>query len=160
MNQLRTLLIVDDEEDIRSILKEIAAQENIPCYEASSGNEALEIVKKTPITAIISDINMPDGNGQLFMKNVRMLGLFTPFVFLTAYDSKEHIQEALKMGAFDFLSKPFESKNVIEVMYRALDVGSQIQSVLNVEEGFPDGVNKVEQMEKLLKKLSRYGLMK
>jgi hypothetical protein len=45
-------------------------------------------------------------------------------------------------------------------MHRALDVGSQIQSVLNVEEGFPDGVNKVEQMEKLLKKLSRYGLMK
>ena len=48
------------------------------------------------------------------------------------------------MRAFDFLSKPFESAKVIEVMHRALDVGAQIQTVLTVVEGFPEGVSKVK----------------
>jgi DNA-binding NtrC family response regulator len=157
---LRTLLIVDDEPDLREILKEMAKQQNIPCYEAENGEEGYEILRRTPITAVCTDITMPVMNGMEFLRKVRSAGLFTPFVFITAHDNKDNLNDALKIGAFDFLSKPFDPIKVEEVLFRALDVGSSIQELLDIGDGYPDGAKKVEQAKKLLAKISRYGLMK
>ncbi len=161
MNSTRNLLIVDDEEDLREILIHIASKNNINCLQASCGNDAFEIVKKTPITAIFSDISMPNGNGQEFMQKVRGLGLYTPFVFITANTTIEHTHEALKLGAFDFLCKPFQNEKVIDTIFRAMDVGASLQEAMLVDDSAsPEVVKKVKQFERALKKLSRYGLLK
>lgn len=127
---LNTLLIVEDESDLRSLLvEELEEIPNIRIEEAANGAIALEKLKSTSITAILSDINMPELNGLDFLEAARNLGFDTPLVFLTGYGDKEKAIRALRLGAFDFLSKPYDRELLIETVSRALNFGEQMISI-------------------------------
>ncbi len=127
---LNTLLIVEDESDLRSLLiEELAEIPNIQIEEAANGALALEKLKTTSITAILSDINMPELNGLEFLEAARKQGFDTPLVFLTGYGDKEKVIRALRLGAFDFLSKPYDRQLLLETVSRALNFGQQIISI-------------------------------
>ncbi len=124
------LLIAEDEEMLREIL--VDALEPLGCnlYVAENGETALELLKSkagtNPISAVLTDINMPKITGFGFMEAALAHGFHIPFVFLTAYGDKENVVRALRLGAFDFLEKPFNQKHLLEVLERALKVGAQI----------------------------------
>jgi DNA-binding NtrC family response regulator len=122
-----TLLIVDDEPEIREVLLQISEQLGVKAIAAGSGREAFEIIKKTPITSIISDMSMPNGDGKSLLFNIRANGLAVPCAFLTAYETKEFIQDALRLGAYEFLAKPFSIDAVESLMSRILALGTSIQ---------------------------------
>ena len=128
-NPVGHLLIVDDEEDIQEILSEMLSKSAAIIRTASNGHEALSIIKSGAVDAVLSDINMPDMNGLELLFQIRNLHMDVPFVFLTGYADKVKSVEALRLGATDFLEKPFEQETVIEVMRKALELGIAIKDV-------------------------------
>ncbi len=103
-----TILIVDDEEDIRMLVKETLSMFcKSKILEAKDGMDALEVLKNNDVSLIVSDIMMPKMNGLELLQKTSELYPNIITIMLTAYGNKNHIHEALKLHAFDFLEKPF-----------------------------------------------------
>jgi DNA-binding NtrC family response regulator len=127
-SQERVLLIVDDEPEIRQVLQMIAEGAGITVLTAGSGKEAMEVLQKHPVAAIISDMSMPNGDGKSLLFNIRASGLATPCAFLTAFETKDYIQDALRLGAYEFIAKPFAIEAVEGLMSRIVALGASIQN--------------------------------
>lgn len=117
------LLLVDDENDIVEILRELLTPYTAKITVARDGVEGLQIIRAGEIDALISDIQMPRMNGLQMLAETRRMGLETPFVVLTAYGDRHNFQEAVRLNATDFLEKPFAAKEVIRVASNALALG-------------------------------------
>lgn len=122
----RKLLIVDDEPEIREVLKQKAELLNIDCQEANHGLEALQLLEKNEFDAILSDFNMPVMTGMELLQQMRNRGLQIPFVVITAFGDQKLVVQALKLGAFDFIEKPFELDHVFKIVESALELGAEI----------------------------------
>ncbi len=129
---VRTLLVVDDEEMILESLMEFLTPLGISVIRASSPEEALAILEKTKVTAILSDIRMPGYSGIDFLERLRGMGNNVPFVFLTASFERANIHRALQLGAIDFLEKPFDCDHLQEVVFKVLEIGVRQQEVDNM----------------------------
>lgn len=125
------LLIVEDDVDIRTLLKHFLKEFVDEIVEAEDGAAALEIVKGQEFDTILSDIEMPQMNGLKFLAYVRSLGQMTPFVVLTAHGDHSRALEALSLGAFDFITKDSKRKLVIESVCAALKFGREMKSSKN-----------------------------
>ncbi|WP_415061331.1 response regulator [Bdellovibrio sp.] len=125
------LLIVEDDSDIRELLKHFLKEFVDEIVEAENGAAALEYVKEQEFDTILSDIEMPQMNGLKFLAYVRSLGQMTPFVVLTAHGDHSRALEALSLGAFDFITKDSKRKVVIESVCAALKFGREMKSSKN-----------------------------
>jgi DNA-binding NtrC family response regulator len=123
------LLIVDDEAGIIDILTKILTPNVREIAFASNGIEALEKIKTETFDAVLSDINMPKMDGLELLARVRAAQMEIPFVFLTGFGDREKTREALRLGATDFLDKPFEPETVIDVIGKALELGQTMAAV-------------------------------
>lgn len=136
------LLIVDDEADLREVLSATLG-DAFPNYTlAKDGQEAFELLKSSKFHAVLSDINMPRMTGLELLREVRAMGLTTPFVILTAYGDKQKAVDALKLGAFDFLDKPWNNENLFDIVGRALELGLHYDLFSNSPEEIQE-LNKV-----------------
>jgi len=113
-NLLKTILIVDDHSDIRAYLTR-HLQETYNIIEASSGNEAIKILKDHLPDLIISDVMMPDGDGFALLSQVRSDPEmnFLPIILLTARAEAEDKLSGLNVGANDYITKPFDIREVL-----------------------------------------------
>lgn len=125
------LLIVEDDSDIRELLKHFLKEFVDEIVEAEDGAAALQLVKAQEFDTILSDIEMPQINGLKFLAYVRSLGQMTPFVVLTAHGDHSRALEALSLGAFDFITKDSKRKVVIESVCAALKFGREMKSSKN-----------------------------
>ncbi len=111
-----TILLVDDESEIRDIMGILVSSLGCDFLEAGDGEEALEVLKKEHVDVIISDIMMPRMSGMTLLKILREEGNSDPFIFVTAYPSKDTTVQALRLGAFDFIEKPFDAEEIKQVV--------------------------------------------
>lgn len=125
------LLIVEDDSDIRELLKHFLKEFVDEIVKAEDGSAALQFVKAQEFDTILSDIEMPHMNGLKFLAYVRSLGQMTPFVVLTAHGDHSRALEALSLGAFDFITKDSKRKVVIESVCAALKFGREMKSSKN-----------------------------
>ena len=123
------LLIVDDEPGLVNVLTQLMEDHAMEIHVASNGKEALEKIKTGAYDAVLSDINMPEMSGLELLARVRQTSLETPFVFLTGFGDKEKTIEALRLGATDFLDKPFDPEIVINVLRKALELGHMMKVI-------------------------------
>lgn len=125
MDPRSTLLIIEDEQDIRDILLEELKFLPINLLTATDGQSALEIIESGSyrLDAILSDISMPKMTGLQLLRSLREKNIEIPFVFLTAYGDKGKVIEALKLGALDFLEKPYERSDLINAVETACQLG-------------------------------------
>jgi two-component system alkaline phosphatase synthesis response regulator PhoP len=114
------ILIVDDEEDLRESIKINFEMDGYNVHVASGGREALEIVKRQKVDFIISDIRMPDGDGEELLHNVRAHNPELPVIVLITGFSEFSREEALKSGALDLLSKPVDMEKLEEYVRNSL----------------------------------------
>jgi DNA-binding NtrC family response regulator len=154
-NKLR-LLVVEDEPEINEILVSTFDEQNIEVHSATNGAQALELIKKIRFDAVLSDIAMPIMDGLSLLSAARGISLDLPFVMLTAFGEREKIFEALRLGAHDFLDKPFEVKNVIPVVLMSLEIGYKRRVILeNLEKlaqsGQPEGAAALSAIQDLQK---------
>ncbi len=117
------ILVVDDNESIREVLSEQLALQGHSCDLAANGMEGLQRVQEREYDAIVSDIDMPGMNGIEFLKRIHpYVESITPFMILTAYGEWEYAMEAIRLGACNFLQKPFEQADVMEAVRRAMEL--------------------------------------
>jgi DNA-binding NarL/FixJ family response regulator len=122
---MKKILIVDDEDDFRDIIKDILIDEGFSPVESPSGSNALEMFKKYPFDAVLLDLRMPEMDGIETMKELRKMNSRIPIIILTAFGDIPTAVEAVKLGAYDFITKPPEFDKLIPVIRRAVETGRQ-----------------------------------
>jgi len=128
---LNRILVVDDEESIREFFEIMLKREGYEVLTASSGIEAIDTLKKTPVDLIISDIQMPGISGMELLSRVRESHPEMVVIMITAFGSTETAVEAMKLGAYDYIQKPFKIDEVRIVISQALE--SQSLKIENVQ---------------------------
>lgn len=103
-----SILIVDDEDAQRSVLKGYLEKKGYRVFSASSGNEGIKTVQNNIIDIILSDFKMPDKTGLEVLEEVKKINPEISFVILTAYGTIENAVKAMRLGAFDYISKPVD----------------------------------------------------
>ncbi|HYA29847.1 MAG TPA: sigma-54 dependent transcriptional regulator [Acidobacteriota bacterium] len=115
------ILITDDEPSNRKILAQELVHKGFAIDTASSGKEALAIIESAPPDLVILDYMMPDQSGLEVLKALRNRGNDTPVIMITAYGSVERAVEAMKAGAYDFITRPFDPDHIEIVIRKALE---------------------------------------
>ena len=108
-----TVLIVDDERSIRVSLRTILSNIGFEIVEAARGEEALSLVRTAPFDAVLLDINMPGMGGVEVCRQMREGSARLPIVMLTVQGSEDRKVEALNAGADDYITKPFQLRELI-----------------------------------------------
>jgi DNA-binding NtrC family response regulator len=128
------ILVVDDERMIRWGLARALEQAGYQVDQASGAKEALEVALREPPDAVLLDIKLPDGSGVEVLRSLRKSAPLLPVVMITAHASIEGAVEAVKEGAYDYFSKPFELDEVIQTVARALETGRLREEVQHQRE--------------------------
>ena len=118
------ILIVDDERSIRRTLREILEFEKYVVEEATDGMEALVKIKRDAYDIIILDIKMPKMDGMETLERIKVLKPDVPVVMISGHANIDTAVEAVKMGAFDFISKPPDLNRMLITLRNALDHSS------------------------------------
>ena len=126
------ILIVEDDETIRSGLKYCLEYEGFEIALATNGLEALNLIKEN-ISLILLDVNLPDINGFDLFKKIKGIKAL-PIIFLTANDLETSIVLGLDMGADDYITKPFKTRELISRIKNALRKNNQIVDSIKVHD--------------------------
>ena len=119
----KKILVVDDELDLVDILCEELNLSGYETYQASNGEQAIEIAIQKRPDAIVSDINMPKLDGLKMLARMNEQGIRIPVILVTAYSDTQKIKEAWKLGAFDFLEKPIHFELLQSLVKNAIEFG-------------------------------------
>jgi DNA-binding NtrC family response regulator len=114
------ILIVDDDQSIRDFLKDYFTDLGYKAVAAENGAKALEILAQYDFDCIVSDLVMPDMDGLSLLKEVRAKKNKAPFLMVTGYPTVETAVEAIKQGAYDYITKPLQLDDVRIKVERAL----------------------------------------
>jgi two-component system response regulator AtoC len=118
--QQRTVLIVEDEANMRRVLCALLERDGFRTLQAPDGSAALELLQRESVDAILTDLRMPKMNGLELLEHVRRTLPEIPVVMLTAHGTVGSAVEALKQGAFDYLTKPFDPDEIRSVIEKAV----------------------------------------
>src|SRR6185503_12222458 len=121
MTAARELLIVDDDDDLRRMLRELFQDEGYRVWDAPSAEAALELTREHELDAVLSDVNMPGRSGIELVGELRSVRPQTPVVLMTAFATVASAVEAMRAGAFDYITKPFENDVARLAIERALE---------------------------------------
>jgi DNA-binding NtrC family response regulator len=121
---VKRILVVDDEENTRIGLSKLLSQEGFQVESAANGNDALEMLGQHKINLVISDINMPDMNGLVFLRELSRKFPSTNVIMITAYGGVESYLEAMNLGAYEYLHKPVRLDELRSVMKKIFNGGS------------------------------------
>lgn len=153
------LLIVDDESNIRMVLVQLFKQDGYEVDSASNGKEAMEFLKRNQnYGCIISDLKMPIMDGMAFFQESRSIASHIPFVFITAFGSIEDAVFAIKSGAADFISKPFDRDSIRKVVAQFFEGGERKERFSQTENGLVYCSAEIEGLIQKIKKLAKTNL--
>jgi DNA-binding NtrC family response regulator len=128
------VLVVDDKHNMLRLMTKVL-KGDARVLTAQGGAEALKVLALEPVDVILCDLKMPDMDGLDVLKAAKRLRPGAAFVLMTAYASVGTAVEALKLGAYDYLSKPFEPEEARAVVLRAL---SMTEGLDTTQEAFPE----------------------
>lgn len=116
-----TILVADDEVQICELLRELLLEEGAEVQLVNTGNDALKRLQQESFDAAIVDVLMPGMDGLTLLQESRNLGYDVPIIIVTAQNSSSTTIEAMQRGAYDYLSKPFDLNEVLQVLERAVE---------------------------------------
>ena len=145
------ILIVDDDADILKLLEMRLTASGYPVIAASSAQQALTLFGMHPIALVISDLRMPEMDGFALFEAIHRLDSTIPFILLTAHGSIPEAVHATQQGVFSFLTKPFESKALLEQVAQALKISPHhINSPLENDTWRSSIISGSQQMQSLM----------
>jgi DNA-binding NtrC family response regulator len=116
----KQILVVDDEQNLRRVLSAQLVRDGYDVHEAGDGEGAIALLKEHHIDLVITDLKMPNVDGMELLRAALRDDPSRPVIMLTAYATIENAVEALKTGAFDFITKPFDQNEVRQIVKKAL----------------------------------------
>ena len=138
MKTKKHILIVDDEPSMRRNIADLMTIEGYSSSEADSGDNALELVQKIIPDLVLLDINLPQRDGLTVLADIQKLFPKLPVIMFTAYGTSERAIEAMKLGAFDYIEKPFELDDFILAIKRALDYSELLTEIKQLRDQVQD----------------------
>ncbi len=114
------LLIVDDDRSLRQFLDILFSKDGYQVFTAETGKEALKLMEKQPVDVVLADIRMPEMDGLSLLKEIKGRWPQIPVIMITAFASMDTAVSAMREGAFDYVTKPFNLSELRETVARAL----------------------------------------
>jgi DNA-binding NtrC family response regulator len=160
-----TVLIVDDENTTRTLCRDVVAESGLRARLASSTEEALEILDQFPVDIVITDLRVPEMGGLELLKRVREAYPRTAVMVLTQYGTIESAVEATRMGAADYVTKPFhipELRTKLDRVVRSLELDQEnrlLREQLRTRPGFGGLIGlspKMQRVYRLIEKVSQH----
>jgi len=134
------ILVVDDEANMRRVLGALLRRGGFEVLEAADGQAALECLDDQHVDAVLSDLKMPHMNGLDLLEAARQRHARVPVILLTAHGTIGSAVEALKRGAFDYLTKPFDPDEIQQVVGKAVSTRVQQERDASFEPDDPDAL--------------------
>lgn len=134
----KKILVVDDEQGVRINLFQALIAQDMVVSVAENGRMALDMLRRDPVDLVITDIKMPDLDGLELLKQAKISNPALPVVIMTGFATVDSAISAMKLGAFDYILKPFPMEVMLETVGRALAVGQAgVALVSGLAAGFP-----------------------
>ncbi len=156
-----SILVVDNEKHICEILSIMLEKEGYAVKTARNGIEAVKLLRQEDFDAILTDIQMPRSNGLDVLDAVTRERPQTPVIMMTAYASAETAVQAMKQGAFDYVSKPFKNEEIKLILKNAVekkrlaDENIQLKLALKDKYEFSNIIGKSQGMQKVFQYISK-----
>src|ERR1700731_1865486 len=115
------VLVIDDEIKLRSLLKRVISLEGYEVLEAVDLKSASKVIEKQDFDVIVCDVKLPDGNGVEFVKFIKSRAAFSEIIMLTAYGNITDSVQAMKNGAFDYITKGDDNEKLIPLIIHAAE---------------------------------------
>lgn len=110
------ILVVDDQDMLRDMLKDYLSAKGYEILEAKNGKECVESLNHYNVDAIFMDVRMPEMDGLAALEKLREKGIKTPVILMSGYGEVSSVEDALKRGAQNFLPKPFKLEKALEML--------------------------------------------
>jgi DNA-binding NtrC family response regulator len=122
MQDKKDILVIDDEEIVRISCRRALVPEGFNVEVARDGLEGLRLLKEKPYDLILIDLKMPNMDGMEVLENILAMRPDAKVIIITGYSAVETAVKAIKMGAFNYLEKPFTPDSLLEAVREALSV--------------------------------------
>lgn len=132
MNSKR-ILLVDDEVAFTNSLSRLLLVRGYEVRAVDNGEEALRALGETPFDAVVLDLKMPGMDGITTLEEIKQLGLFTQTIILTGHGTSETAEAARKLGAHDFLTKPFQLDELLASIEGALKKKTRFETKADLD---------------------------
>ncbi len=144
-----TILIADDETNIRRVLSATLEKEGHQVITARDGEEAIAILSKGGIQVVVTDLKMPKADGLQVLRYVQRNLPTVPVILMTAYGTVDNAVQAIKAGAFDYITKPFDKSDVIQAITKAAATESLAKMDFRAPPAEPERYRIIGQSQKM-----------
>ncbi|MFO0755292.1 MAG: sigma-54 dependent transcriptional regulator [Byssovorax sp.] len=158
---MRRVLVVDDEENLRLVVRTTLKREGYEVETASSGEEALALVETFGPDVILTDVRMPKMGGMDLLATLKAKGIEATVIVMSAYGNVDLALDAIKAGAYDYLQKPFKSEEILLTLRKAEErealrrENRALRQEIRKENLFEDILAKSPQMQAIFKTVSK-----
>lgn len=135
---MQKVLVIDDEEKLRSLLARILQSEGFEVLQAENCKKGLRIAENEDIDAILCDVKLPDGNGVELISKLKLVNPSAEIILLTAYGKISDGVLAIKNGAFDYIVKGDDNEKIIPLLHRAMEKSSLQKRIIQLEKRVGD----------------------
>ena len=126
---MKTILVIDDDKMILMILKQTLSKEGYRVSTAASGEEGIAMLASSNTDLVLTDYMMPGMSGIEVLNVIKQNQPLLPVIMLTGHGDVALTIKAIQLGAVDFIEKPIHSKELIEIIKRALEISEQNKSI-------------------------------
>ena len=123
---MAAILIVDDEDAVRDVLYDLFSEEHM-CHAAATAEQALAFLREQTYDVVMTDISMPGLSGLELLSQLRQEQPNTPVIVISGIGDRTHAEGLTRLGAYDFILKPFRLEAVEESVGRALDHSRELR---------------------------------
>ncbi len=152
---MKPIWIIDDDKSIRWVFEKALARTEMDFKTFASTPEALNALESETPQVIVSDIRMPNGSGLDFLQVIKQRLPDVPVIIMTAYSDLESAVAAFQGGAFEYLAKPFDVDQAIEVIRRAVDESQRQATEAPVVEETPEIIGQAPAMQEVFRAIGR-----
>ncbi len=140
---MKTILIADDEKNMVWAISRALKSESYRIISATNGKEAIQRVQEDDPDLVLLDLRMPKMNGMEALKQIKDINKDLPVIMITAHGTMESAIEAMKIGALDYISKPFDIEELKVQIRKALDIGDMTKQIEFLTEELRNKTGKV-----------------
>ena len=152
---MKPVWIIDDDRSIRWVFEKALTRENIAFKTFSSAQEALAALGSTPPQVVVSDIRMPGSSGLELLQQIKTRFPNLPVIIMTAYSDLESAVAAFQGGAFEYLPKPFDVDQAVDLIRRAMEESLRQSDVPEVAEESPEILGQAPSMQEVFRAIGR-----